>query len=1529
MFLGAVALMLTGLKAGAANHYVNDAVAGSVFGTGAGTGAGNGSLATPFNSLGVAITAAANGDTIYVDEGLYNEVNLNINKSLTIIGAGSGLAVFTGNATVNRFASITSSNVTIKNITLSNYYLNGAGQVITVNGQTGVLFENIVVKDNQGAVGAGVNIHLQSGTEATFRGCLFKCSGWNADGGGTIWAQNATLLVENCAFKNVFNFAISGRGGAIEITGASSAVTVNETVFDDCTARQGGAIFQNNGTLAVNNSCFTNNFTQGDASSPDNGGGAYCAEDAASSTVATFTNCFFKDNFVNPVFAQFSQNASCDGGCIQLEDAQGNYTFDKCSFDNLHANPGRYDKGQDFHIEHTGTISVSIINSSFTASQGANGSDQANIYNKDLAAGELLITNCGSLGTAGSYTLRGAATQTLGTQVWDPTFSAPNTNCIDVTNIADCGVAVNCATETLDPIIISCVPDQTITDCSALLDYTLLVSAYDDCAYTISQSPVAGTFLPNGTHPVTMTVTDEAGNFTTCVFNVVVTGCVPCTNPTPTGDDIQEFCSLDNPTIADLVAIAGTLVWYNDPSSGVPYTDLTTLLVNGQLYYASDDGAACDPSDPRLAVTVTIYNPTTPTITDATQEFCTLDNSTVADLLPAAYWYLSDGSGSAVGSVLAGTTPLADGGTYVAVDSLGICESTVSMEVTVLISDTVPPTVSPINQTFCLSNNPTVADLSVTGNNISWYADASLTTPLGSGTALVDGEDYFASQENALGCESVNRSIVNVSVSPLILADAGDAVYTICALDTVQLGGAPSGSGGLGTLTYTWSPLLGLDVANVSNPFAFPSDTTTYYLTVTDSNNCTATDSVIVNSNELPVIDMNSVVIDSTNCGISNGGITIDPATGFPTISYVWTNANDSIVSSVLALENQPSGVYTLTVTDGNNCTNTSLPIGISDLGGPELDTTGLTLTPDTCGQLLGSITGISASGGVGVLSYTWQESGSNDTIGNTDVLINVGAGIYTLTVYDVVGCQSISGPYTVGEISGALIADTATIMNDHCSQGIGSITGITASGGTGSLVYSWSDGTSQVGTDLDLTGLFAGDYTLTVTDAAGCETLSSIQNVLNIAGPVLDTSNYTIDSSACNASIGGVNGIFATGGVEPYSWSWFDGTTLIDTVQNLSNVTAGAYNVEVTDSLGCTAAIGVFNVLDAVSVTINASAVQVDSASCGIANGMISGGIIVSGGTAPYTYSWSDDNGVVSDSLYVDDLAAGDYTLTVTDFNLCAVEVGPITVYGASAPSIDTTSGVVNPSCNQANGAIALEIIGGTPSYNYAWTYNGTFYADSLTIDSLSSGTYELIVTDAGGCMDTVSVALDQGAVDSLSALDDNYITAQDEAIQTTPSINDVNGGAIVVIGGPENGTFSPSFLYTPNSGFAGMDSIEYYISDLVCNLISDTAIIYIEVTAERPIKIHTGFSPNGDGINETFQIENIEFYPENELIIFSRWGDQVFEAQPYNNEWDGSSETTGVKLSGNKVVDGAYYFILKLTPESEPINGFIDLRR
>ncbi|MFB0925841.1 MAG: hypothetical protein QMB65_11290, partial [Vicingaceae bacterium] len=145
---------------------------------------------------------------------------------------------------------------------------------------------------------------------------------------------------------------------------------------------------------------------------------------------------------------------------------------------------------------------------------------------------------------------------------------------------------------------------------------------------------------------------------------------------------------------------------------------------------------------------------------------------------------------------------------------------------------------------------------------------------------------------------------------------------------------------------------------------------------------------------------------------------------------------------------------------------------------------------------------------------------------------------------------------------------------------------------------------------------------------------------------------------SVCGGSSGSISNVNATGGVEPYLWSWFDGTTLIDSVQNITGIVSGTYNVMVTDTFGCTDSLGVFTVGNTSGVTI-VGVINVDSASCGINNGSISN-LSTIGGTQPFVYNWTFNGTPFSDSLNVDSLAAGSYTLTVTDFNLCSVQLCP-----------------------------------------------------------------------------------------------------------------------------------------------------------------------------------------------------------------------------------------------------------------------------
>ena len=308
----------------------------------------------------------------------------------------------------------------------------------------------------------------------------------------------------------------------------------------------------------------------------------------------------------------------------------------------------------------------------------------------------------------------------------------------------------------------------------------------------------------------------------------------------PTGASPQSFCSIDNPTVADLSATGTAIQWYAAATGGAPLAG-GTALVDGTIYYASQTVGGCE-SDTRLAVTANVSDPAAPTGASP-QSFCSIDNPTVADLSAtgtAIQWYAA----ATGGAPLAGGTALVDGTTYYASQTVGGCESDTRLAVTANVSDPAAPTgASP--QSFCAIDNPTVADLSATGTAIQWYAAATGGAPLAGGTALVDGTTYYASQTVG-GCESDTRLAVTANVSDPA-APTGASPQSFCAIDNPTVadlsatgtaiqwyaaatGGAPLAGGTAlvdGTIYYAIQTVGGCEsdtrlavTANVSDPAA-------------------------------------------------------------------------------------------------------------------------------------------------------------------------------------------------------------------------------------------------------------------------------------------------------------------------------------------------------------------------------------------------------------------------------------------------------------------------------------------------------------------------------------------------------------------------------------------------------------------------------------------------------------------------------------------------------------------------------------
>jgi len=381
------------------------------------------------------------------------------------------------------------------------------------------------------------------------------------------------------------------------------------------------------------------------------------------------------------------------------------------------------------------------------------------------------------------------------------------------------------------------------------------------------------------------------------------------------------------------------------------------------------------------------------------------------------------------------------------------------------------------------------------------------------------------------------------------------------------------------TGAFTWSPTTDMTGSNTLTPNVCPTVTTTYTLSVQDSNNCTTVyDDVVItveDCNCTTVID--SVVTVDPSCGANNGEIIIYTSGGVAPLQY--SIDNGATFQAGNSFTGLGAGDYDIIVRDASPCDKTAQASLIS-LPGPIIDDGNVVITNADCGSSNGSITGITVSEGTTPYTYTWQDAGGTPIGTNID-LNNIPAGSYTFIVTDVYGCADTS-TYIVNNIGGQTIDDSNIIITDaNCGHSDGSITGITVSGGTPPYTYVWKDANNTtVGTNLDLTNVPAGSYTLTVTDSNTCIAMSGPHTINDIPGQTIDDNNISITIASCNESDGSITGITVSGGTPPYSYSWQDaGGTAAGTDINLNNVPAGTYILTVLDANACVASSGPYTI--------------------------------------------------------------------------------------------------------------------------------------------------------------------------------------------------------------------------------------------------------------------------------------------------------------------------------------------------------------
>ena len=273
--------------------------------------------------------------------------------------------------------------------------------------------------------------------------------------------------------------------------------------------------------------------------------------------------------------------------------------------------------------------------------------------------------------------------------------------------------------------------------------------------------------------------------------------------------------------------------------------------------------------------------------------------------------------------------------------------------------------------------------------------------------------------------------------------------------------------------------------------------------------------------------------------------------------------------------------------------------------------------------------------------------------------------------------------------------------------------------GGTSPYTYTWSNGV----TTSDLSGLVAGSYSVTVTDANGCTSECTVV----VSEPVALSAVCSSTAASCSGGEDGTATVVVTGGTSPYTYTWSNGVTTSD----LSGLVAGSYSVTVTDANGCTSEC---TVVVSEPVALSAVCSSSTAASCsGGEDGTAT--VVVTGGTSPYTYTWS--NGVTTSDL--SGLVAGSYSVTVTDANGCTSEC---TVVVSEPVALSAVCSSTAASCSGGeDGTATVVVTGGTSPYTYTWS-NGVTTSD---LSGLVAGSYSVTVTDANGCTSECTVVVSE----------------------------------------------------------------------------------------------------------------------------------------------------------------------------------------
>lgn len=862
-------------------------------------------------------------------------------------------------------------------------------------------------------------------------------------------------------------------------------------------------------------------------------------------------------------------------------------------------------------------------------------------------------------------------------------------------------------------------------------------------------------------------------------------------------------CNGANDGTIDLTITGGTTAYTIDWNSGASSDEDISGLNAGTYTALITDANSC-------------------TITDSTiiSEPAVLSSSTVKTDITC----FSETDGTAAVTVLGGTAPytyiwtdaqttqsvtgLTQGTHYVTITDTNLCTHFDS----VIISEPaqLDLTIS-ISDVTCNGLSNGAIDITVTGGTTA-YSFAWSNSETTENIATLIADDYTVTITDANLC----------TLDSTFTVSEPDSLLATFSVTDVTCNGGNDGAidmtvtGGTTAYNITWETTETTeDIASLT--------ANTYTVNISDANGCLFTDSVTITEPE--ILAFTATTTDITCFSYADGTAKLAVTGGTTPYSFAWDNSETT--DSIGALD---AGAYYFTITDANLCEIIDSVV----INEPNEIMISYVSTDVNCNSGTDGTIDLTITNGILPLTYTWN----NDS--TTEDLSNLLAGVYTVTISDTDGCIKDT-TITISEPNELLVSLAGTNVN--CNGGADGAIDATVSGGTTPYTFAWS--TTE--TTEDINSLTAATYSLTVTDSLACAAIETI----DITEPVAQSITLSASNADCGLANGSVWIESYTGFNEPISISW--NTNPVQITDTATNLTAGVYQVIITDVNGCS---------DSTSVIINnttgpvVDSLLVTDVTC---NGGHDGTaeVFVSGGTTPYTYAWS--NSEITSSI--SNLSANGYDVTIIDANSCQL-IESIVITQPNATTITET--ITDVTCyGLSDGAINITVSGGVAPYTYMWNTGET--NDSLL--NLTANSYSVTVTDSNACETTQIIAVNEpleitiltGATDancnssdgeawitSVSNINLPYTILWNNAA-TTDTISNLSVGSYLVTITGNDGCSNSASVNVSNTG---APTVSDSITNVTCYGFSDGAIDLTISGGNTPYSIIWSNTENSEDI-------------------------------------------------------------------------------